>query len=328
MRRGQLPTTLSGYPLLSAEDRAYHRSTGEQLSKSETLEQALRRCYGNASGSLYSQARAAAIHVSLEAQERGSPCAKPSDWPVEMLLQHDVERITEEDVKNATARFYKDGLSPATINKRLNCLSKMGVSVQGLRVKNPGKLKWYLPEDKLLEVLLWCDQQDYSSLANLIKWTVRTGLRIEESLRLGPDSFVKEFKGGAGDGPLEVRAVKVPGTKTATSQATLPLSTEAALVAWRFLIASPYGPVKMFQWDYEQYQTQWNHVREHFGWQDDPTATLKALRRSAARYLHVDCGMPLHMVQQYLRHESMDTTLEYLRLTGGYGTEEMRRYLK
>lgn len=86
--------------------------------------------------------------------------------------------------------------------------------------------------------------------------------------------------------------------------------------------------IKVFPSDYEEMHMVWHEVRKHFGWQDDPTATLKALRRSAARYLHVDCGMPLHMVQQYLRHESMDTTLEYLRLTGGYGTEEMRRFLK
>ena len=43
-------------------------------------------------------------------------------------------------------------------------------------------------------------------------------------------------------------------------------------------------------------------------------ATLKALRRSAARYLTVG-GMPLDILRQYLRHNSVATTMGYLRLT-------------
>lgn len=286
----------------------------------ETLEQALKRCYGDASKSLWSQARQAAIQAGLEMMERElAATGLGAAWEVDYLLsQSRVSRIRPEDVQQATAKFYKDGLSPATINKRLNCLSKMGVSVEGLRVKDPKKLKWYLPEDKLSEVLEWCTSNGYGSLCNLIAWTTRTGLRIEESLRLSWDDFGTDSKG-----PY----VKVSGTKTSSSQATLPLGQEVngRMHRWFGTCGNWLGP---FHGKYEQYQQQWDHVREHFGWKDDPTATLKALRRSAARYLHVDCNMPLHMVQQYLRHESMDTTLEYLRLTGGYGTEEMRRYLK
>lgn len=237
------------------------------------------------------------------------------------------EDIGDRDVQQATAAWYAEGLAPATIQKRLNCLSKLGVNVEGCRKPQPKQLKWHLPEDKRSEVILWCDANDYKELADLIKWTTRTGLRIEESLRLTASSFHRDY-GASGDGVLKVLAVNVPGTKTGNSQATLPLGSEASLVPWGWLLALPTDKETMFSWTYEQYQQQWNHVREHFGWKDDPTATLKALRRSAARYLHVDCGMPLHMVQQYLRHESMDTTLEYLRLTGGYGTEEMRRYLR
>ncbi len=38
-------------------------------------------------------------------------------------------------------------------------------------------------------------------------------------------------------------------------------------------------------------------------------------------------GMPLDMVRLYLRHGSMETTMGYLRLTGGYEEGEIRRYL-
>lgn len=148
-------------------------------------------------------------------------------------------------------------------------------------------------------------------LARFIRWTTRTGLRVEESLRLEWSDFSGDF-----------RSITVPGLKTATSQASLPIGVRAgsAVRDWKELEAKP------FDITYEQLEGLWRKLRTAMGWPE--AATLKALRRSAARYLHVDCGMPLHMVQQYLRHENMETTLGYLRLTGGYGTEEMRRYLK
>jgi hypothetical protein len=37
--------------------------------------------------------------------------------------------------------------------------------------------------------------------------------------------------------------------------------------------------------------------------------------------------MPLDVLRQYLRHENIKTTEEYLRLTGGYSEAEMRRWL-
>lgn len=192
-------------------------------------------------------------------------------------------------------------------------------------MKVPKGLKWYLPEDKVppllarLRALASVEREFmYDCLAFFIRWTTRTGLRIEESLRLEWDRDLAE----------DLTWVRVPGLKTATSQATLPLGQEVSevLVQWRGILGD--NKKWVFPINYEELALAWTEARKFLGAEDDPTATLKALRRSAARYLHVDCGMPLHMVQQYLRHESMDTTLEYLRLTGGYGTEEMRRYLK
>lgn len=304
-----------------------------EIIREETLSQALRRCYGDASKSLYSQAKAAAYGVSHGVYGRWT--LELGGIPVQGVLSRDCEEyhkriehvltsaVPQQSIREATACWYKEGLSPATINKRLNCLSKMGVDVQGMRVKNPKQLKWHLKESDKPKVLEWLRDRpggsQWRTLADFIEWTTATGLRIEESLRLTWGDL-------SADG-----TVSVPGLKTATSQATLPLGSAAknALMGRHADgYDGPHAGEKVFKTDYEELHTLWHMVRKAFGWQDDPTATLKALRRSAARYLHVDCGMPLHMVQQYLRHESMDTTLEYLRLTGGYGTEEMRRFLK
>ncbi len=271
---------------------------------SETLHQALRRVWQaewkhHRSGKcLLSQAEKAIAGIYAV-------------WPHQALAAD----VTQERLALATNLWHDEGLSPATINKRLNCLSKLGVHIQeGTRAKVKPSLKWWLrPEDAAFLFRRPTPAGDAQTLVRFIGWTTHTGLRVEESLHLSWSDFQWTRDGKA-------IAVTVPGTKTAKSQATLPISEKAA--------SCLSGNSKPFDITYERLNAEWQKIRAEFGWQSEPTCTLKALRRSAARYLHVDCNMPLHMVQQYLRHESLDTTLGYLRLTGGYGTEEMRRYLK
>ena len=150
-------------------------------------------------------------------------------------------------------------------------------------------------------------------LADFVDWTVWTGLRVEESLRLRRSSFANNF-----------RSVTVPGLKTLGSQATLPISSDATALAKRIFAGSSGDPA-MFPVTYRQLMRRWPVVMQAFG-VTHPMATLKALRRSAARYLTVG-GMPLDILRQYLRHNSVATTMGYLRLTGGYGENEMRRWL-
>lgn len=244
-----------------------------------------------------------------------------------------VEHVTPRHVQQVTSQWYGEGLAPATINKRLNCLGVLGVKVQGVRVKEPVKLKWWLRPEEEERAIFWltntvdratgargsdqCWVQD-QILADFIMWTTRTGLRIEESLRL---VYTMDFA-------ADYSTVTVPGLKTAVSQATLPLGIgPRGIVARRYAQLKPAGVASVFPIEYRQLQGRWANLAAKMGWDAD-TATLKALRRSAARYLHVDCGMPIDMVRHYLRHENIETTMGYLRLTGGYGTEEMRRFLK
>lgn len=233
-------------------------------------------------------------------------------WPEEARLeQTTVAEVSPKAVQEATRVWYHQGLSPATITKRLNCLSVLGVNVGGCRPPKDRKLKWWLtPEEakkaKLKLTTEWAVQPSGIALWNHIQWTILTGLRVEETLALTYESFSSDL-----------RAVNVPGLKTPTAQATLPLSEEA-WEAGMDLINTRWT-------DYKPLAAEWASLRTAMGW--PPEATLKALRRNAARYLHVDRGMPLDMVRQYLRHEDIETTMEYLRLAGGYRLDEMRRYL-
>ena len=270
----------------------------------ETLSQALSRVWQNdwqhrrSGATLRSQAEKALITLG----------------PDTLVSKVDISRI-----RALTQQAYIIGLSPATIQKRLNCLRKLGVDVGGCRVNVPKQLKWYLKESDKPKVLEYAQSLSFHA-SRLIEFITLTGLRIEEALRL----TYADLEVTCLDVDIWVySSMSVPGLKTMGSQATLPLGASAGS-----LIHSGNGNEKVFPISYQELIRVWDAIRIYFNWQDDPTATLKALRRSAARYLHVDCGMPLDMVRQYLRHEKIDTTMEYLRLTGGYNTEEMRRYLK
>ena len=231
-------------------------------------------------------------------------------------LKRQASAVWSSDIHIATAAWYASGLAPATIQKRLVALKCMGLPVEGVKApKDPRKLKWWLRPEEEEKALVWLRQfpdagnrRPRGRLADHIEWTTKTGLRIEETLALTPLSFSADFT-----------EVMVPGLKTASSQATLPISPAvgelgAQLVGW----PTPTT--------YEDLLTAWNAIRSLMGW--PPEATLKSLRRSAARYLHYDLGMPLDLVRQYLRHEDIATTMGYLRLTGGVSTADYRRYLK
>lgn len=238
----------------------------------------------------------------------------------------DAFRITE-----ATKEWYSGGLSPATITKRLNCLSRLGVNVTGCRPKKgKGALKWWLTpalQVKLQEGLgHGLDRANALSpsqarlMSAYVHWTIHTGLRVEESLRL-TWSMVH------GLGTAEP-SVTVPGTKTDGAQATLPLSAAActALVTMRDHASGVEQ--RVFPVEYDRLEALWSKCRAYIGHSQTPTATLKALRRNAARHLHIDLGMPLDMVRDYLRHDDIETTQGYLKLVGGYQAEEMRRWVK
>lgn len=279
-----------------------------------TLEQTLRET----AQAKWQGRRCYATNMSQAAQAIGSIAYEAGLFARDVTAEH----ATPDALRRVTAGWYRQGLSPATINKRLNCLSAMGVSVEGCRVREPKVLKWWLkPEDeaaalKYLRMRGPYDMAKAADAADLIEWTTRTGLRIEESLRLTWAEL-----------SLHEGTVTVPGLKTATAQATLPLGSEALDILRRR--AAPCfrrtDDSRVFLLGYDELLAVWNHLRERQGWPEG--ATLKALRRSAARHLHITKGMPLDMVRQYLRHEDIETTLGYLRLTGGYGTEEMRKWL-
>jgi integrase len=278
---------------------------------------------------------------------RGLTATRPLGSPT-------VDMVKPEDVARAIISWQADKLAPDTIRKRLNVLRAMGVDLgkaedrPKLSAKRP--LKWWLNPTDHARLTAWLRNSMFGApgmykgealmLAAYIDFVAYSGLRVEEALALPPRGISYSFP-TAGGNHRERASVTVMGTKTAGSHATLPLMPEAydALErAWRASTteglhqAAARGRL-IFNFghtpeaSYIRLAALWEHCREYLGVKDNPTATLKALRRVAARNLHIVKGMPLDMVREYLRHENIKTTQEYLKLTGGYGEKEMRAWL-
>lgn len=279
-----------------------------------------------------SQAYRACHYLALRVIHRLRLPHKEAANPAEHVT---LEQVQADDLKRVIKVWRAEGLSTGTINKRLVCLSAMGVSVRGNWVRKAHALKWWLAPEAETQLVAFLRQRstdkfvrdtqpaDYLTVMNFIQWQTRVGLRVEESLRLDKRKhFARVGTKTLEDGSEQpLWSISVPGTKTATAAATLALPQEVV----PFAMASPTD--RCFDITYERLRTIWEECREQLAVCDVPTATLKSLRRSAARYLHVTLGMPIKLVQDYLRHENVKTTMEYLRLTGGISEEEYRRYM-
>ena len=303
-----------------------------------------------------SQAGIAVATLEQLIQGKGSAAPLPSRIAKRKLDGSTVrvEEVRKEDLRQAVRIWRGEGAQPATIIARLNCLSAMGLNVTGCRPRLPRKLKWWLNPEQEATILAHLRGQPGEAgrerrtrtvvaggfafevtlggvppvapavaranlrrlaLADYIQWASATGLRIEESLNLRWSDIHQR-----GDRTL----VTVPGLKTHMAQATLPVSAEAAAVLER---RRALGGATVFGVPYHAMQREWVEARKVLGLEDPSVATLKALRRTAARSLHATKGMPLDMTRQYLRHENVETTMGYLRLTGGYGEAEISRWL-
>ena len=247
---------------------------------------------------------------------------------------------TPDHIRTLVNLWIEQGYARGTIRRRLAALNVMGIKVQGCRPRGKPQLKWWLTPDDRVKLLNWLRSEIRPGtppdrlrldLADHIEWTCFTGLRVEETLRLRWREVMFHWENGVL--VPEKMSMVVPGTKTLGSHATLPLTREAAMVflrRWHDCAMRQGGPPRpdamVFPVSYDPLAQLWRKCRAFLGADDSHSATLKALRRVAARHLHVDKGMPLDLVRQYLRHGSISTTMEYLRLTGGYSTEEMRRW--
>lgn len=205
-------------------------------------------------------------------------------------------------------------LSPSTINTRLSYAKRM-LDIIGEHVKfepitvpyvtRTKPRKWWLTEERWADLKLWlmaCKQQD---MIDYIEWTLETGLRVEETLRLLPSDFTDSYT-----------TLIVPGTKTEGSAVRLPISKQATQLILNRLSRAKFGEQRIFDIPYHTLRRKWEDCRTKLGVADNPTSTLKSLRRSFAGRCLLDKDMSAPMIQGLLRHTDIQTTMSYLRLVG------------
>jgi integrase len=220
--------------------------------------------------------------------------------------------------------------SAAVVNKKLGIIKLMGdvatshkpplarSAVPKMWVDEPVVLKWWLTPDMKDRLVPWLREERKDGLmADYVEFVCATGLRVEEVLRLWDYHFI----GLDTDEP----SLTVPGTKTADAQATLPISKTAAEIARRRIADRSF--VKLFPLKYETLRAKWLACREFLGQEGSTTCTLKAMRRTFAKFAR-NRDMPKDDLQLYLRHASRKTTEGYLQLVGGAeDLEATRRWL-
>lgn len=241
-----------------------------------------------------------------------------------------LEDITTAHVKRCVDTWRSESKSPSTINARLSVLSILGVKTDTCWVSVKLPPKWWLrpEEQERLIAYLRATPPAFPTaplLADYIEFISYTGLRVEEALRLTwRDISVNLYEEG---GKLKSNSeFTVPGTKTQRSRATLALGVLPALLLIERQKGAAGEQMFVFPIKYDYLHEAWDKARAYLGEEGNPMATLKALRRTAARHLTVN-GMPTEMVRAYFRHSNIKTTMGYLHLVGGYNVNEQRKFL-
>lgn len=253
------------------------------------------------------------------------------------LRQHQPDVTMPSQMSTAVLAHYRNALatvlSGGSINVHLSVINMFfqqlteygvgpagGLDIPWAKRKKPKK--WWLQPEHEARLINWFYAQGKHDMVDFIHWTIETGLRIEETLRLVPSDFSQDLK-----------SLTVPGTKTDGSVAKLPLSESATLIILRRHTTihlagggKAYTSVRVFDLSYRYVQYNWQAGREFLGVADVSSATLKSLRRVfAAKCLQK--GLPERIIQELMRHKSMKTTMEYLHLVGLVDNDATRAML-
>ncbi|MBO6814537.1 MAG: site-specific integrase [Rhizobiaceae bacterium] len=245
---------------------------------------------------------------------------------------YDIDDITSEDTDAFITHLKAIGNAPSTINKKISFLSVVSQEaierdpplasklIKIKKLKEGVQEKWWLRPEDQEKASKWLRSQNEELFADYIDLVCLQGFRIKEMLAVEHRHCVDLY----GDSPQ----IKVPGTKTQKSQATLPVYRESIPILRRsYERAEANGWKNLFPMTYQQAATRWNTVREYLGVSEVKTATLKSLRRTFAWYANKR-RMTTSDLKRVMRHNNITTTEGYLDLVGANDLEYTRSYFE
>lgn len=215
--------------------------------------------------------------------------------------------ITSEDVNEMIFEFEDLGNSGSTVNKKGSCLRMMFKTAQDqkwiedfpnppFRKEAQHRIRW-MDEAEEKRVLDLCDHLGLVDLKDYIITAIDTGFRRGELLTFQPKDF--------SNGLLHLHA---GATKTEEARSVPATRRVAEIVTRRGnrpVIFSPLSRATL--------RAQWERVRHLLKLDGDPQFVVHMLRHTCASRL-VQRGVPLAMVQKWMGHKKIETTLRYAHL--------------
>lgn len=214
--------------------------------------------------------------------------------------------ITPALVLEAIEEWEDEGNSGSTVNRKVSHISKMLSTAveQGmlkmapkLPRRKPGKhrIRW-MSEQEELKVLNGCTTLGLSDLRDYIVVAIDTGFRRSELLGLVSNDFV--------NGMVQLHAGSTKSDKARAVPATKRVSE---------ILTRRSDSRKLFDINFYTLRARWLALKAHLGMDDDPQFVVHMLRHTCASRL-VQRGVNLAVVQQWMGHSNITTTLRYAHL--------------
>lgn len=226
--------------------------------------------------------------------------------------------LTTETITDAIFEWEEEGNSGSTINRKISNLSMMlkTAADQGWLDKLPkiprrkeGKhrIRW-LDEQEEARVLATAKHLGLDDLHDFIVVAIDTGFRKSELLGFESRDFV--------NGLLHLHA----GSTKNDDARSVPATDRVRLILQRRSnMKRPFEALTVAGMRY-----QWSVLKEALGLSEDPQFVIHMLRHTCASRL-VQKGVPLAVVQRWMGHKNIQTTLRYAHLAPDNLLEAMQK---
>lgn len=215
--------------------------------------------------------------------------------------------ISASDIADAVIDLEDKGNSGSTINKKTSCLNMMFKTAKAegwitefpkplRRKESKHRIRW-MDEAEESRVLNLCEHIGLLDLRDYIIVAIDTGFRRGELL--GFQS--RDFSGGL----LHLHA----GSTKSDEARSVPATRRVADILNR----RSNRPVAFQELEPHSLRWQWEKIRGLLGLEDDPQFVVHMLRHTCASRM-VQRGVPLAVVQKWMGHKKIETTLRYAHL--------------
>jgi integrase len=215
--------------------------------------------------------------------------------------------ITAEEVTNMVFEFEDQGNSGSTVNKKASCLRMMFKTAQEqgwiekwpnppFRKEAKHRIRW-MDEEEEAKVLTLCNHLGLTDLADYIAVAIDTGFRRAELLGFQSRDFSNGILHLHAGATKSDEARSVPATKRVTE-----------ILTRRGNRGTVFSPLTV-----PTLRAQWQRIRHLMGLDGDSQFVVHMLRHTCASRL-VQRGVPLVMVQKWMGHKKIETTLRYAHL--------------